>query len=110
MVRGSILTGDVHFERVTWKGSREVRPTTATAVGFFVGKKARREFLVETPRRIAGGPGAIREARFEDAVAAFRKRHFHDRDDDVAARSRLMDTDSARVVGGRGVSIVTKQL
>ena len=108
MVRGSILTGDVHFERVTWKGSREVRPTTATAVDFFASKNAQREFLGETPRRIAGGLGAVREARFEDAVAAFRKRHFHDRDDDVRARSRLMDTDSARGVGGRGLSIVTK--
>lgn len=110
MVMGSILTANVHFERVTWSGSRDERPGAGTTVSFFGGEIVERESSIGTPRRIAGTVAVVREARFQDAVVAFRKRRFYDDNDDGRGCSRLIGADGAAIIVGRELSIVTKQL
>lgn len=110
VVKGPILAANVHFERVAWSRSREGRPGKGAAVSFFDADVDQRGSHAETASRISGSLDTSREARFKDAVVAFRKRCFYDHNVDLSGCSRLVGVDGAANVVARELSVVTKQL
>ena len=94
-MRGAVRPAGVHFDRVSWGKSRKGCLDTAAAV--------------EGLRLIAGNVAMGREARFEDAVVAFRRRRFFDCND-VGDNRGLIGAGHPVTATGRELSIMTKQL
>ena len=109
IVRGAVLPAGVHFDRVSWGKSRKGCLDTAAAVSFFEGESIRLETSVEGLRLIAGNVAMGREARFEHAVVAFRRRRFFDCDD-VGDNRSLIGAGCPVIATGRELSVMTKQL
>ena len=87
-----------------------MRPAVTASACFFASAGFAPEWPVEGPLRGPEHVAMPHEVRFEDAVVAFRERRFHDHNDDVRGRPRLIGPDGGAVSAVRELFIVAKQL